>query len=345
MFKKIILVLGLLIALSVTAFTIYVFTAAEEFTEKEEQQIEAAIAKGAGPQVGTEGFAENNGVRIWYDVFTPADSAKGTVVLIMGLSADALAWPKFFIDGFVDAGYNVIRLDNRGVGMSSWDAFDSENPYSLSDMGEDVLAVLDTLQIVKAHLAGVSMGGMIGQTISIESPERVASLISIMSSPWVMDPELPPLNYETFLKIGVNTFHYGMSESEVDAIKMRLALRRLLMGSDKYELDIDRIAQMTLFNLRNRNGYNPQAGREQTMAIELSGSRIEALKKLTIPTMVIHGKTDPLIPFEHGVKTAELIPNSKTLWFNGMGHIIPKKYSDKMVPSIVAFIDTLSENP
>lgn len=342
MLKKIVLFLGLFLAICVTAFSVYVFTSEIEFTEEQENRIAAAIEKGPTPQVGTEGFAYNNGVRIWYDVFTPTDSAKGSVVLIMGLSADALAWPKFFIDGLTNAGYNVIRLDNRGVGMTDWDAFDPENPYSLSDMAKDVLSVLDTLNIEKAHIAGVSMGGMIGQTLCIEHPERAASLISIMSSPWVMDPDLPKLEYETFLKIGINTVHYGTSDSEVDAVKMRLALRTLLMGSDKYELDIERIAEMTLFNLRNRNGYNPQAGREQTMAIELSGSRVEALKSLTTPTLVIHGKTDPLIPFEHGVKTAELIPNAQTFWLNGMGHIIPKKYSDQMIPVIAEFMDNSS---
>lgn len=343
MFKKIILILGLPAALAVGALAVYIYTSALTFTPEQEQRIEAAISAPVPEQIGFAGYAQNGETRIWYDVQTPPDSVHGTVVLIMGLSADALAWPSFFYEALVSRGYRVVRLDNRGVGMSDWDDFDAKNPYSLSDMANDVLAVLDTLHIEKAHIAGVSLGGMIGQTLCIEHPERVLSLTSMMSTAWIMDHELPPLNMNCFKEIGINTIRYGLSKDETNAVKMALIIRTLLNGSQKYELNIERIAQLTLYNLRNRNGINHQSGRQQSMAVEKSGSRIEALKMLQTPTLVIHGKTDPLIPFEHGVKTATLIPNSKTLWIEGMGHILPEMYSDTIVSSMVNLMESATK--
>lgn len=335
MLKKILLGFGLFIALAIAGFYVYAQSVIVEFSEEEERRIQQAILDPVPKQTGEEGFAMNGDTRIWYDVQNPEDSARGSLVLIMGLGADALAWPRPFIDQFLEAGYRVIRLDNRGVGMTDWDSFGPDNPYSLSDMAKDLLAVLDTLGIEKAHIAGVSMGGMIGQTFCIEHPERAASLISMMSTPWVRDPELPLLTVSSFLNIGINGKHFGEDGSEEGAIKTRLAVRTFLMGSEKYELDIERIAHLTLYNVRERNGYNPDAGRQQTTAIEISGSRIEQLKKLRVPTLVIHGKTDPLIPFEHGVKTAELVPNAETLWIDGLGHVIAPMYTDTIVESMV----------
>ena len=343
MLKKIILGFGLMLVMLIAGVTIYIFTSAVEFSEDQENQIKLAIEKPVTKQTGEEGFAQNGDTRIWYDVQNPKDSIKGSIVLIMGLSADALAWPSYFTDGFLDAGYQVIRLDNRGVGMTDWDDFDPENPYTLSDMSDDVLAVLDTLEIEQAHIAGVSMGGMIGQTLCVEHPERVLSLTSIMSTPWVNDEELPYLNYACFVDIAINTVNYGLSDSEVDAVKMAMAIRTLLMGSEKYEFNIDKITEVTLYNLRERNGYNRQSAKQQTAAIEISGSRIEELKTLTVPTLVIHGKTDPLIPFEHGVKTAQLIPNSQALWIDGLGHVIPKIHSDIIVPRMIDFMNSTTK--
>lgn len=333
--KKIILFPLFLIIPLLGFLYVYVQLSARDFSDSEIDEIKAAIELPLENMVGDEGYAVNDGVKIWYDVHQPKDTVKGSVLLIMGLSADALIWPKFFYQPFVDSGYQVIRLDNRGVGNSDWNAFDSDNPYSLSDMAKDAIAVLDTLNIIKAHLVGTSMGGMIGQTLCIEHPERVATLTSIMSTAWADDPEMPAIDLNVFKHIGINTIKYGLSGEVEDAIKLRIAIREQLMGAEKYDLDINGIAQLTRYNMEKRSGYNQKSGMQQTKAIELSGSRIDALKKLNIPTLVVHGKTDPLIPFEHGVKTAELIPNAETLWIDGMGHTLPKMYSDSIVPRMI----------
>lgn len=342
MIKKIVIISGILICLAVAGLFVYVYTSAVAFSPAQLERMEAAISAPIEPQTGMEGFAMNGNTRIWYDVQTPSDSVRGTVVLIMGLSADALAWPKFFIGGLLNAGYQVVRLDNRGVGMSDWDDFDPDHPYSLSDMSDDVLAVLDTLRIERAHVCGVSLGGMIGQTLCIEHQERALSLTSMMSTPWIMDTTLPALNMDCFKQIGMNMMVYGLSSNELSAIKMSCATLQTLAASDQYELDIERIAQSTLYNLRVRNGYNRESGRQQSTAVERSGSRVEALKLIRTPTLVIHGKIDPLIPFEHGLRTAELIPNADTLWIDGLGHMLPESYSDIIVSSMVELFESSS---
>ncbi len=341
--KKIILFPLFLLIPLVGFLYAYVHFSARDFTEAEMAEIRTAISAPLTEMVGDADYAMNDGVKIWYDVHRPQDTLKGTVLLIMGLSADALIWPDYFYQPLVDSGYQVVRFDNRGVGNSDWDAFDPENPYTLSDMAQDALAVLDTLGIEKAHVVGASMGGMIGQTLCIEHSDRVATLTSIMSTAWADDPEMPAIDMNVFKHIGVNTIKYGLSGEIEDAVKLRIAIRELLMGSEKYELDIEGIAQLTRYNIEKRSGYNQKSGMQQTKAIELSGSRIEALKNLTTPTLVIHGKTDPLIPFEHGKKTAELIPNAATLYIDGMGHTLPKMYSDTIVARMLELMNRTSD--
>ena len=190
-------------------------------------------------------------------------------------------------------------------------------------------------KIEKAHFVGVSLGGMISQTLCIAHPERALSLTSIMSTPWILDPELPSINMSCVKELVLTNLKYGWSESEINVVKMGLATRMNLMGSYKYDLNVKRVSQLALYNVRKRNGYNRQSGQQQTAAIEKSGSRVDALKSLSVPTLIIHGKTDPLIPFEHGLKTANLIPNADTLWIIGMGHVLPEIYNDIIVERMV----------
>jgi pimeloyl-ACP methyl ester carboxylesterase len=333
--KKILL--GLLVfVLLLTGFGYaYVHFTAREFTKEEVDEIRTAMDAPLEEMVGDAGYALNNGVKIWYDIHRLQDTIKGNVLLIMGLSADAFIWPDYFYQPLVDSGYQVIRFDNRGVGNSDWNTFDPDNPYTLSDMAKDAIAVLDTLGVEKAHVVGASMGGMIGQTLCIEHPERVATLTSIMSTAWANDPEMPAIDLNVFKHIGINTIKYGLSGEIEDAIKLRIAIRELLMGAEKYNLDVKGISQLTRYNLEKRSGYNQQSGLQQTKAIEISGSRVEALKRLQTPTLVIHGKTDPLIPVEHGEKTAALIPNSESLYIGGMGHTLPRMYSDTITERVI----------
>ncbi len=294
MLKKTILFLGLFMSILVTIGAIYVYSSGPEITKDMEKTIQSAIDSQLTEQVGEQGYALNGETRIWYDVQNPKDSVKGTIILIMGLSADALAWSSYFTNGFLENGYQVVRFDNRGVGMTDWDDYDADAPYSLSDMANDAIAILDTVKVEKAPVAGVSLGGMIGQTFRLEHPERALSLTSIMSTPGIMDTTLPSINMNCVKELVLNSLRYTTNATEMNAVKLGLATRMVLMGSEKYHLDVERIAQLTLYNLRKRNGYNRQSGQQQTAAVEKSGSRVKMLGSLKTPTLVIHGKTDHL---------------------------------------------------
>ncbi len=280
---------------------------------------------------GETGYANSNGVKIWYESIMPEDSIKGTILLIMGITSDALFWPKKFLEGLSASGYQVIRFDNRDTGMSDW----LKEPYSIRDLANDGIAVLNSLQIQKAHLLGVSMGGMIAQQIAIDYPERAQSLISAMSSVHIMDPELPGIPKSLVLDFMRLAIKYGLIGSEKKYAKLQVASRRVLMGDKGYPLDIQEITQQVMYNMRRRNGFNKMATSRQQNAIMNGGSRFEQLSKLQMPALVIHGKSDPIIPFQHGKKTARVIPGADSLWIDGMGHDLPNVFTKQIVNKII----------
>jgi pimeloyl-ACP methyl ester carboxylesterase len=242
----------------------------------------------------------------------------------MGISNDALGWPQQFIDAFVDSGYQVIRYDHRGVGLSDWvEHWDAAKPYSLGDMAADAIAVLDTLGIQKANIVGVSMGGMIAQELVIRHPERASSLTSIASSGYIEDPDLPAISSAVAFDLIKVALKYGIIGGEENMLKLHLASRIVLMGDARYPLDVKAISEQVLYNIRKRRGYNMHVSQQHQAAVRLSGSRYEQLHLLSIPTLIIHGKSDPFIPIAHGKKCAEIIPNADTLWLDGMAHGIP----------------------
>jgi len=149
---------------------------------------------------GKTGVATSDGLDIWYESISPENQSKGTVLLNIGMGTSALDWPQKFVREFVDAGYQVIRYDQRGTGMSDWVVdWDSKNPYSLADMAGDAVAVLDALEINEAHIIGLSMGGMIAQEIAINHPDRVTTLTLMMTTGHAIDPELPGLSSSYFI--------------------------------------------------------------------------------------------------------------------------------------------------
>ena len=220
--------------------------------------------------------------------------------------------------------------------MSDWmENWDSNSPYSLDDMVSDGIAVLDALDIKEAHVIGVSMGGMIAQQLTINHPDRVLSLTSIMSSGNIIDPNLPPIStdiVQEFIKAGLK---YGLIKSERNTIKLHIATRMTLMGDSSYTLDVKTLAEQVLYNLRKRKGYNSQASAQHQAAVLASGTRYEKLRTLDKPTLIVHGKSDPFIPLENGEKCADIIPNADTLWVEGMGHDLPDAYVDIVVEKII----------
>lgn len=337
MVKKILLTIGLVIVLGVAGLAIYIHESGPLLPSNTDEVI-SQVLESELPEIvrGKTGYAKSGDINIWYESIEPDDTAKGTIILLTGIASDAVAWPPKFLDALVAAGYRVIRYDHRGTGMSDWiENWDSNNPYSLDDMANDGIAVLDALGIEKAHVIGVSMGGMVAQRMTINHPDRVLSLTSIMSSGNMVDPNLPPISTDIAQELLKVSVKYGLIKSERNSIKLHIASRVILMGDASYALDIKTISEQVLYNLRKRKGYNSQASPQHQAAVLASGSRYDKLQTIDTPALIIHGKSDPFIPIEHGIKCADLIPNADTLWIEGMGHDLPDTYVDVIVEKII----------
>lgn len=330
--RKMLKIVGIVILTFFIGIAIYIYTTGPALPEDTDVIIEN-VMENPLPEIltGKTGFATSQGYKIWYESISPQDSSKGAVLLIMGIANDALAWPHNFIQSFVDSGYQVIRYDHRGTGMSDWvENWDRKNPYSLSDMADDGIAVLNSLGIQKANVIGISMGGMIAQEMAINHPDRVVSLTSVMSSGYIEDPALPEISTEIAWRLVKAYLKFGIIGGEKNMIRLNIASRVILKGNANYNLNIKEIAEQVLYNLRKRNGYNFNVSGQHQGAVYLSGSRYDKLKLLSVPTYIIHGKSDPFIPIKHGKKCASIIPNADSLWLDNMGHDIP----DNLIPTI-----------
>ena len=249
----------------------------------------------------------------------------------MGISNDALGWPEAFIESILDGGYQVIRYDHRGTGLSDWmDDWDSNKPYTLSDMSDDAIAVLDATNVDQAHVVGVSMGGMIAQQLTIDHTDRVQSLTSIMSSGDIFENDIPPISGDIAIELIKVGLKYGIISSDKNLIKLHLASRLILMGEARQELNTKEIASQVLYNIRERKGYNVKASPQHQAAVQQSKPRNELLAKMKIPTLIIHGVDDPFIPIDHGQRTARSLRNIDSLWVENMGHDLP----NELIPGI-----------
>ena len=270
---------------------------------------------------------DNRSIELEYDHFgNPTDPA---LLLIMGFTAQMVAWDEEFCKQLADRGHFVIRFDNRDCGLSTKlhgvpsnsDAvimaamMETEMPpvpYTLSDMAADAMQVLDHLNIERAHIMGASMGGMIAQTVAIEHPHRTKTLISIMSQPGELTVGQPT---QEAMELIVTPAPSDRDEYIAFAPKWQL------WQSKKYRSD--EVSRRNAIRDFDRSNY-PEGGPRQMAAIYASGSRAEGLQKLQVPTLVIHGTDDQLITPSGGERTAELIPNSTLLMVDDMGHDMPQ---------------------
>lgn len=323
--------LGVLL-LGVAAAIGYVFATTASPPEGAEQVIAETVAAPLPELVrGKAGHASSDGLSIWFESLKPGRQARGTVLLIIGISNDAFGWPRSLIDALLGEGYRVVRFDNRGTGLSDWDTSGTgSHPYSLLDMAADGIAVLDALGIERAHVVGASMGGMIAQEFAVAYPDRTASLTAIMSSGHIEDPALPGMSRRTTKALVKAKMRYGFLGGEANLVRLHLANRMILTGDAEYELDVRETAESVLYNLRNRHGYNMRATFDHQMAVRVSGSRYEALAELRVPTLVIHGRADPLVPIAHGLRLVEAIPDARGLWLDDMGHDIPEHLAETL---------------
>jgi pimeloyl-ACP methyl ester carboxylesterase len=254
-------------------------------------------------QVADMAFAKNAELSIYFETF--GNIADPTLVLINGLGNQCIAYRSDFCELFVEAGFHVVRFDNRDVGLSS----DGPEGYSLKDMASDAVAVLDDLAIKKAHVFGVSLGGMIAQTFAIYFPDRCASLMSVMSTTGDPDVGRPTDEARELLLTP------GSTRRDL-AIELHLAGKRV-WGSPGH---IDEASERTFAGEVFDRACRPAGVGRQFKASRADRSRTERLRLLHVPTLVIHGDRDTLIDISGGIRTAEVIPHARFLEIKGMGH-------------------------
>jgi pimeloyl-ACP methyl ester carboxylesterase len=283
-----------------------------------------------------ESTAAVNGVEIAYETF--GDPADPTMLLIMGLGVQMLGWDEELCRMLAGRGYQVVRFDNRDVGHSTKveggprpdvmaaAAGDARSAsYRLDDMADDCVGLLDELGVERAHLVGASQGGMIAQTVAMRHPERVVSLTSIMSTtgdravgqphPEAIPALLtrPPADRDGFIDFVVGAWR--------------------VIGSPGFEVDEEALRARA--GASYDRGIFPEGTARQLLAILASGDRSEALRRLDVPALVIHGADDPLIDVSGGRATAAAIPGARLELIEGMGHDLPAALWPRLVELIV----------
>ncbi|MDB5958923.1 MAG: Pimeloyl-ACP methyl ester carboxylesterase [Massilia sp.] len=284
-----------------------------------------------------------NGIELGYDSF--GDRNAGTMLLIAGLGTQRVRWPVPFCESLTMQGYRVIRFDNRDAGCSTHfrDApapdlralaaalaagEQPRVPYTLHDMADDAIGLLDTLGIERAHLVGRSMGGMIAQIAASKYPERILSLTSIMSS--TGNPDLPSASPEVMAKLtqpAPDPF-----DDEAGYLSHSLAFARLI-ASPAYPFDED--GQRALILEEARRAYDPGGFARQIAAIGGTGDIRPLLANITIPALVLHGAADALIPAACGRDTASSIRGAEFMLIDGMGHDLPASLYQTVADAIV----------
>lgn len=286
---------------------------------------------------GETGTVKSGTISIWYESRCTAQHPKGTVLLIMGAGGSALGWTDDFMLPLLKEGYRVIRYDQRDTGMSDWlTNWDPTHPYTLEDMAADAVAVLDGCKVPRAHVVGISMGGMIAQRLAISHADRVHSLATIASSGYFDDPEIPQVGKKLEPEMLKLFLRYGLFPTEKNTVKLVINFIGLLRGDVDYPMDIKGIAESVLYELRKRKGLNPEASKHHIAAIEASGSLYGKLGNIKAPTLVIHGKADPIVSPKHAEKLAPLIPGATLMLVDGMGHDLPQPYLPKIHAAILA---------
>jgi pimeloyl-ACP methyl ester carboxylesterase len=285
----------------------------------------------------------SNGIGIAYE--TAGDPKGVPIILIMGLGMQLIAWPEDLVDGLTELGFYVVRFDNRDSGLSekfdhkgtpnlpfallkTWLRLPLKSAYTLEDMAADAMGVMRALGIAKAHVVGASMGGMIAQIVAAKYPDRVLSLTSIMSSSGrrglpgptrsarkvLLSRPSNPRNIDSLVTHGTNVFR--------------------VLGSPAYPTPEKQMrARVQGFIKRS---VSPAGMARQMVAIAASGDRSALLQTISVPTLVIHGAADPLVPLACGEDTARQIHGARMEIIEGMGHDLPSQLTERLLALIDA---------
>jgi pimeloyl-ACP methyl ester carboxylesterase len=292
-----------------------------------------------------------NGIQIEYETFgKPTDPA---LLLVMGLGGQLVLWPEALCRALAEGGYYVIRYDNRDVGLSS--KIDSAGKpdlsraalryllrlplqagYTLDDMAADALGLLDALGIAKAHLVGLSMGGMIGQILAAQHGKRLLSFTAIMTSSG--NRSLP----QPSLKLRMRLTRRPRSVTREALVQHSMNTWKLI-GSPGYPTPEAELRAMV--ERDQARCLYPRGMARQTLAIMAAPSRVPLLRRIAVPTLVIHGLADPLVPVAAGRELGRLIPGARLELIEGMGHDLPAPLLPRIGRLILGHVDAAQAAP
>lgn len=287
---------------------------------------------------------------IGIEVEATGDAGRPAVLLIMGLGMQLTAWPGEFVQGLVEAGFRVIRFDNRDVGRSQcfddlgipnllWESMKHRfglqvrAPYSLQAMAQDSLGVLDALGIARAHVVGASMGGMIAQRIALSAPDRVLSLASIMSSSGARYlPGPKPQVLSALMGHPRGRSEQALADHGVKILK--------LIGSPAFPTDEATLRASVI--AANRRSFHPAGTMRQMAAVAADRRRADELPRIKTRTLVVHGRDDPLVPLACGHDTARRISGARFVAIPGMGHDLPPPVVERMLAHLAPHLNGAS---
>lgn len=287
----------------------------------------------------------SNGLELAYEQFGRDDDP--ALLLIMGLGTQLTGWPDALCRALADTGLRVIRFDNRDIGLSTkldrgrhYDGARKaflkslvgrrvRTVYSLDDMVADTVGLMDSLGIERAHLVGASMGGMIAQLTAIRHPDRVATLTSIMSTSGAR--KLPRGRLKVLMRLGK-----APRNNDPDTVARHMAQTMRMIGSPDYGRSLEDWTSEIRRNIKR--SYYPAGTQRQMLAVMAAPSRVAELVEITQPSLVIHGKADPLLPVEHGRDTARHLSNARYEEIDGMGHDLPPRLLSRFVALIAELV-------
>jgi pimeloyl-ACP methyl ester carboxylesterase len=283
-----------------------------------------------------ESMAQVGELELCYETF--GDPAAPPMLLVMGLGTQLVGWPDGFCAALADRGFHVVRYDNRDIGRSTHLRHvrppttsqllrrdRAAAAYDLGDMAADGVGLLDALELPTAHVVGASMGGMIAQVMAARHPDRVASLASVMSNTGHRWRGMPGLRvYPMFLRRPARD-RAGAIDAAVQAFRV--------IGSPGFPFD-----EAELRSIAERSydrGHDPAGTARQLAAILASGDRATDLRRITAPTVVVHGTKDRMVTPSGARATARLIPGAQLVWIEGMGHDLPRDAWPRIIDAIV----------
>jgi pimeloyl-ACP methyl ester carboxylesterase len=283
----------------------------------------------------------SNGIELEVEEHGPADGPP--MLLIMGLGMQLTGWPDEFVGLLAQAGFRVLRFDNRDIGLSTkfdeWGSADLmkgalchalhlpvRSPYTLDDMARDAIGILDALGIARAHVVGCSMGGMIAQLLAARHPRRLLSLTLIMTTSGSRRLPGPTL------KARMSLLSRPRNPHEIESVLEHGSAIFKVISSPGFPTKEALVRERIALSIKRSN--HPGGIGRQLLAVAASDDRTPLLGQIAVPTYVIHGRADPLVPVANGIDLARRIPGAKLELIDGMGHDLP----DALLPRLAAGI-------